>query len=1748
MEITDKDIEIYLNLFQGHQNAFAKQWVNGKGYSPLRPERPIVLSDISLHISGRSTYGIYPIMQEDYVKLIVFDIDLPKKFSEVGEDTLLDNKENLIPIIKKVYSTIITILNSYSFYDKCIVIEDTGGRGYHIWLFFNLPISAKDARAFALLILKKADVQCEIFPKQDKITKEKYGNLIKLPLGIHKKYNRHSIFVEIINKKISEIKKPFDLLKKIDPLPISIISKILKEEYETTSKLKEKLTSEKSPEFLKTVIENIPETGNLFDNCKAFFNLRNKAISEKHLEHEERLALVYVLINTKDGKKFLHQILSYCSDYDKKRTQKEIDYLESRRMKPISCRRLIEKGICEKFCRSEILEQSTNPDSSEPSPIRFASWENVYEPESLWKPNILSFENIYTKYNLYRAWEQVKNYIKENEAIIDLYSYENFEEHLEENIETLRFELRNLIYKPQPYRFFYIRKNIKNKNFELRRMSFLQPRDYVVIQAIINIIGPTFEKNFSSNSCIGYRLDTKGVTGNSIFYTWQSAWHKRKERVTRFLFNPECFYYLKADILQFYDRINRLRLYDLILNEIRSEQEICDIIKSFLENKYIDDVEGNEILLNPPDKGIPQGPAFSAFFANIYLNDLDHQLEKKCFDYVRYIDDMVLLCRSKNELKQTKDLLSDYLNVIDLELNVDKTSDLIPVTQPEPLLDFLSEIKYEMAGLFSKEILDYQFHPQFLKHKLDGLLKIRKLNFYDLEDIAKHLSYYLKMREKIEIKMDDLAVKLSEKILTDYALKPSHLITVLEVLIKNNINLNELISKCDYPYLKIVFSILLTKINNIPSWAKLLLDEFIKDNSSYVLRGIAYKALLKLPETQFDIQDNVKKESSLFVLERSLEYISTIKDNVAKMHCLELLRTHFSSLMYEIINSTIKWNDSLLDRLIINWLENENKTNIPNFFIVLEFILLTSPEILEKIVINLLSIKESLLLRQLIIPSMSAVEQIISERNSSRFAFEISLYNAIKNIKSNWLKKIMFESIDEWKINEKDINHFLKTKEPNKHFTRISMLSSAEHLKQGGYHSWVVVDELSNKKMILEMIEENTLLEQNIINENITVEVIKDQLMQNNLSSIFYTFQRIEGGKKYHFFEYSIPDGFDILYNVLKDENKKFDEIEILKIISFLFNQVELIKQHTGIEPVINPHTIIIGEGNQVYLINIFYGTPRKLYISSDKKSIIDTSTSTNSFFNGLLMCELISKKCPVKIYKKLTIDINYNQRYFSSFMKDTNITLHFSWILDRLCSIKNPEYRYKNLNTLKKDIECYQEFANHFKRIDLTTLPVEIKYWAEVFNVLNLRIVRFLQLPQKQNDSISEKILETFDLSIYFLTEGIKNYANHFEKDSLREIYFRELNISPLKNLHEAGYKCALFANNILDQCNLIEGKTNWHINFKIPFLIIYISLELELLALAKNLGLFNMQDKEIKSIINEFTQSLLLPTNYSSNNRDYNRIKIELLKAISLLINRNIKDFMNINSSIISVLIKNILKYLNENNLWDQWRKNFSLRQRICIPKAIIYLEYLSEYILNIENIIIKFLNNPIQIIDEKDKEVLKLYYYSFQRIFKINKILKINRNKTYAIQDFYYSFQNKIDIKLNHKPYPATHDLLIPYPSISAPILQFERITVDYVKTNKKYYVKSISTIPTGLKLITQWDYKNIFLQFIYNLRKYYKNKIWQISAYTIFISGVILSLLQFKFPNTAIFGYILLSIGGVLISPVIVDYYTLYKSKK
>ncbi len=67
-------------------------------------------------------------------------------------------------------------------------------RGGHLWIFFETPVLARDARIYIYHVAGKLAVQVkgasladgiEIFPKQDQVRQEEFGNAIRAPLGVH---------------------------------------------------------------------------------------------------------------------------------------------------------------------------------------------------------------------------------------------------------------------------------------------------------------------------------------------------------------------------------------------------------------------------------------------------------------------------------------------------------------------------------------------------------------------------------------------------------------------------------------------------------------------------------------------------------------------------------------------------------------------------------------------------------------------------------------------------------------------------------------------------------------------------------------------------------------------------------------------------------------------------------------------------------------------------------------------------------------------------------------------------------------------------------------------------------------------------------------------------------------------------------------------------------------------------------------------------------------------------------------------------------------------------------------------------------------------------------------------------------------------------------------------------------------------------------------------------------------------------
>ena len=232
-------------------------------------------------------------------------------------------------------------------------------------------------------------------------------------------------------------------------------------------------------------------------------------------------------------------------------------------------------------------------------------------------------------------------------AGIDKVSIDLYSKHVCTNLENLMRELKSRCYQPKPLKRVYIPKG-KGK---MRALGIPPVQCRIAQEVVRRLINPIFEKKFHRCS-YGFR------PGRSC--------HQAVSKVKEYL-SQGFTYCVDADIKGFFDNIP----HDLIMTEVASEiadGNILQLIERFLKSGVME--EGQ---LRPTTKGTPQGGVISPLLANIVLNPLDHELGEHGYKFVRYADDFIILCKSKQEAEKALDLVKMILDKMKLELSPEKT-------------------------------------------------------------------------------------------------------------------------------------------------------------------------------------------------------------------------------------------------------------------------------------------------------------------------------------------------------------------------------------------------------------------------------------------------------------------------------------------------------------------------------------------------------------------------------------------------------------------------------------------------------------------------------------------------------------------------------------------------------------------------------------------------------------------------------------------------------------------------------------------------------------------------------------------------------------------------------------------------------------------------------------------------------------------------------------------------------------------
>jgi RNA-directed DNA polymerase len=262
-------------------------------------------------------------------------------------------------------------------------------------------------------------------------------------------------------------------------------------------------------------------------------------------------------------------------------------------------------------------------------------------------------DKVYAPSNLRAGFEKVKR--NRGKAGVDHQTIEMFESHLEENLERLTRSLKEGSYQPQAIKRVWIPK-LGSK--EKRPLGIPTVRDRVVQTALRNVLEPIFERDFAQQS-YGFRPN-RGCKD-------------ALRRVTDLL---KCgkTWVVDADLKSYFDTIPHAPLIAQVGKKV-SDGAVIALLETYLKQNVMEAMERWT-----PEEGTPQGAIVSPLLSNIYLDPLDHEMEQRGIEMVRYADDFVILCQGKAEAEEALETVRQWTVKAGLQLHPDKTR-IVDATQ-----------------------------------------------------------------------------------------------------------------------------------------------------------------------------------------------------------------------------------------------------------------------------------------------------------------------------------------------------------------------------------------------------------------------------------------------------------------------------------------------------------------------------------------------------------------------------------------------------------------------------------------------------------------------------------------------------------------------------------------------------------------------------------------------------------------------------------------------------------------------------------------------------------------------------------------------------------------------------------------------------------------------------------------------------------------------------------------------------------
>jgi RNA-directed DNA polymerase len=267
-----------------------------------------------------------------------------------------------------------------------------------------------------------------------------------------------------------------------------------------------------------------------------------------------------------------------------------------------------------------------------------------------------AFNNLFSLLNYELLWDAFWKLKRDKAPGVDGVTVDQYEEHLQENLQDLLARLHRGAYHPQPS----LRCEIPKGNGKTRPLGIACVEDKIVQRAVVMILERIYEVDFNDTS-YGFR------PGRSC--------HQALSVLGQIISTRKVNWILDADIRGFFDNVCHERMVELLRQRIADPQMLA-LIGRFLKAGVM--IDGRR---EDTDEGVPQGSVLSPLLANVYLHyvldqwferDVKPRLQGEAY-IIRYADDFICAFELESDARRFQAVLPKRLARFSLEVAEEKT-------------------------------------------------------------------------------------------------------------------------------------------------------------------------------------------------------------------------------------------------------------------------------------------------------------------------------------------------------------------------------------------------------------------------------------------------------------------------------------------------------------------------------------------------------------------------------------------------------------------------------------------------------------------------------------------------------------------------------------------------------------------------------------------------------------------------------------------------------------------------------------------------------------------------------------------------------------------------------------------------------------------------------------------------------------------------------------------------------------------